>query len=302
MAKFKITKTTTVGDLKNQFASEIGGTLRIYDGRNKAEDDVTLASLGAKIGELECRTSRTVGKFEEAFENELNLKVKVFTVDDWVQVLSGVTLESVAKIKRQARKTDMEQFVAYGRKEREVESEAVEEIITDDIPNKKEAEIHFHKGVLSNLPNKELFCCIAHNESDSPLGYSMGLGLQDRYFFGERYDVVNKICDAECGELYPLIGTEYDVYYAIEEDIKGMSFMQFCEICAINSEGFDSLKEYIEDEMIPFDEWDGESIMESLDSSNYPFDVKVFDDDQQKLIAIYHVNNFDDIGCEGDGI
>ncbi len=122
MAKFKITKTTTVDELKKQFADEIGGTLRVYDGRSQVEDDVTLVSIGAKTGELECRTSRTVGKFEEAFKDEFNLKVKVFTVDDWVQVLSGVTLESVSKIKRQARKADMEQFVAYKREEGTEES------------------------------------------------------------------------------------------------------------------------------------------------------------------------------------
>ncbi len=115
MANFIITKTTTVGELKKQFADQIGGTLRVYDGRSQATDEVTLVSLGAKSGELPCRTSRTVGKFEEAFREELNVRVKVFTIDDWVQVLSGVTLESVAKIKRQARKADMAPLVAYRR-------------------------------------------------------------------------------------------------------------------------------------------------------------------------------------------
>ena len=42
MAKFKITKKTTVGGLKKQFADEIGGTMRVYDGRSQVEDDVTL--------------------------------------------------------------------------------------------------------------------------------------------------------------------------------------------------------------------------------------------------------------------
>ena len=32
MVKFKITKETTAGGLKKQFADEIGGTLRVYDG------------------------------------------------------------------------------------------------------------------------------------------------------------------------------------------------------------------------------------------------------------------------------
>lgn len=131
MAKIIITKETTVGELKKLFADEIGGTLRIYDGRSQADDDVNLVSLGAKTGELVCRTSRTVGKFEEAFKNEFNLKVKVYTIDDWVQVLSGVTLESVSKIKRQARKADMEQFVAY-KSEEDTEESAEEQPTFDE--------------------------------------------------------------------------------------------------------------------------------------------------------------------------
>ncbi|MDE6754825.1 MAG: hypothetical protein K2J82_09485 [Muribaculaceae bacterium] len=61
MAKFIITATTTVAELKDQFGKEAGGVLRVYEGRSEAADDATLVSLGAKEGELECRTSRTVG-------------------------------------------------------------------------------------------------------------------------------------------------------------------------------------------------------------------------------------------------
>ncbi len=115
MAKFKITKETTVAGLKQQFAEQIGGTLRVYDGRSQVKDDVVLISLGAKTGELECRTSRTVSRFEEAIQQEFNLNVKVYTIDDWVHIDSGVTLENVAKIQRQATKASMKQFIAYKR-------------------------------------------------------------------------------------------------------------------------------------------------------------------------------------------
>ena len=50
MAKFIITPTTTVAELKEQFSKEIGGVLRVYEGRNQAPVDATLVSLGAKEG------------------------------------------------------------------------------------------------------------------------------------------------------------------------------------------------------------------------------------------------------------
>ena len=108
MAKFKITPTTTVAELKEQFSNEVGGVLRIYEGRSEAADGATLVSLGAKEGELECRTSRTVGKFEEAFQNDLNLKVKVYTKDNWVKVLDGITLATAAELPNGMTKAKME--------------------------------------------------------------------------------------------------------------------------------------------------------------------------------------------------
>lgn len=119
MANFKITKTTTVAELKEQFHNEFGGILRVYQGRSEAPEDATLVSLGGKVGELECRASRTVGKFIEAFQSELGLKVKVYTKDNWVSVLDGITLATVREIPKNARKAQMEQFLAYQRDEKE---------------------------------------------------------------------------------------------------------------------------------------------------------------------------------------
>ena len=116
MKQFEITATTTVAELKKQFLDEFGGVLRIYDGRSEASDDATPVSLGAKEGTMECRANRTVGKFIEEFRDELNLKVKVYTADDWVAVLDGVTLATVKDIKKQAKKADMEGLIAYQRK------------------------------------------------------------------------------------------------------------------------------------------------------------------------------------------
>ena len=115
MAKFIITATTTVAELKDQFSKEVGGVLRVYEGRSEAAEDATLVSLGAKEGELECRTSRTVGKFEEAFQNDLNLKVKVYTKDNWVKVLDGITLAVAAELSNGMTKAKMEEYLSYER-------------------------------------------------------------------------------------------------------------------------------------------------------------------------------------------
>lgn len=131
MAKFKITPTTTVAELKEQFRNEVGCVLRVYQGRSEASDGATLVSLGAKEGELECRTSRTVGKFEEAFQNELNIKVKVYTKDNWVKVLDGITLASAAELPKGMTKAQMEEYLSYKREEKE--GDTVTETSVDEI-------------------------------------------------------------------------------------------------------------------------------------------------------------------------
>ena len=125
MAKFKITPTTTVAGLKEQFRNEVGCVLRVYQGRSEAPDGATLVSLGSKEGELECRTSRTVGKFEEAFQNELNLKVKVYTKDNWVKVLDGITLAVAGQLPNGMTKVKMEEYLSYQRDEKEEDTETV---------------------------------------------------------------------------------------------------------------------------------------------------------------------------------
>ena len=136
MAKFKITPTTTVAELKEQFSNEVGGVLRIYEGRSEAADGATLVSLGAKEGELECRTSRTVGKFEEAFQSDLNLKVKVYTKDNWVKVLDGITLATAAELPNGMTKAKMEEYLSYKRdeKEKDTKAENEETVESVDVP------------------------------------------------------------------------------------------------------------------------------------------------------------------------
>ncbi|MBD5210264.1 MAG: WG repeat-containing protein [Bacteroidales bacterium] len=133
MAKFKITPTTTVAELKEQYRNEVGGVLRVYDGRSEAPEDATLVSLGANEGELECRTSRTVGKFEEAFQKDLNLKVKVYTKGNGGKVLDGITLATSAKLPYGMTKAKMEEYLSYKRDEKEEDTETVNEETVESI-------------------------------------------------------------------------------------------------------------------------------------------------------------------------
>jgi hypothetical protein len=144
MATLKITKKTTVANLKKQFNIEVGACeLRVYNGRSEANDDDTLVSLGANEGgKIEFRTSRTVGAFEDAMLKDLNLKVKVFTKDNWVKVLDGITLAAATKLPNGMTKAKMEEFLSYKRTETEDEAR------TDDDSEEMEIPKEF-KGITS---------------------------------------------------------------------------------------------------------------------------------------------------------
>lgn len=101
----------TVGSLTGAFKNQFGAVLRIYNGRSKAEDGMSLQEVGLK---QEINTTldgkQTVGAFVEQMANA-GLKVKVYTCDEWVAVLDGLTLEQAGKVKKSATKADMEKML-----------------------------------------------------------------------------------------------------------------------------------------------------------------------------------------------
>lgn len=125
-ADLKVSGRMTVKRLKENFKNEFGGTLRVYDGREKADDNATLASIrrneDAKGGELVCNRHLTVGSFERRMRDIFGIKVQVATPDDWTLALDGITLSKLKDIPEKTSKADMEQFVAYKRKAKNVES------------------------------------------------------------------------------------------------------------------------------------------------------------------------------------
>ncbi len=113
-----LAKNSTVAEIASAFKSRFGSVLRIYNGRSKAESSETLGNLGlTQEGEFVCRASLTVGSFIERMQSEFGLKVKVYTCDEWVAVLDGLTLETSGKVKKNAVRADMENMIAYQRKD-----------------------------------------------------------------------------------------------------------------------------------------------------------------------------------------
>ena len=125
-ADLKVSGRMTVKRLKENFKNEFGGTLRVYDGRAKADDNATLASIrrneDAKGEKLVCNGHLTVGSFERRMRDIFGIKVQVATPDDWTLALDGITLSKLKDIPEKCSKADMESLVAYKRKAKNVES------------------------------------------------------------------------------------------------------------------------------------------------------------------------------------
>lgn len=116
MATLHLTPATTIAELRKQFNDAFGAQVRVYCGRSIADLATSLSDLGLnQTIDFECRANLTVSSFIERMQEECGLKVKVYTCDEWVAVLDGLTLESAGKVKKNAVKADMENMIAYQR-------------------------------------------------------------------------------------------------------------------------------------------------------------------------------------------
>lgn len=101
----------TIGQLAADFKTQFGSVLRIYNGRSKADDSLSLQEVGLTGNlSLPFDGNQKVGDFIAQME-KIGLKVKVYTCDEWVAVLDGLTLESSGKVKKNAVKADMEKML-----------------------------------------------------------------------------------------------------------------------------------------------------------------------------------------------
>lgn len=110
---FALKNSTKVSELKQAFNERFGSLLRVYEGRSQVDDAATLAEVGlTNEGTFECRGNLQVGTFITRMAEEHGLKVKVYTCDDWVAVLDGLTLTASGLVKKNATKADMETMLA----------------------------------------------------------------------------------------------------------------------------------------------------------------------------------------------
>lgn len=112
---FNLKKETKVIDLKKQFNERFGSVLRVYVGRSQVDENSTLGEAGLTYeGVFECRGNLQVGTFITRMAEEYGLKVKVYTVDEWVAVIDGLTLSASGIVKKSATKADMEMMLSGG--------------------------------------------------------------------------------------------------------------------------------------------------------------------------------------------
>jgi hypothetical protein len=127
MYKLHLKASTTVENLRKEFNEAFGAQIKLYNGNKKAEMTDTLGTLDLTTdGVFECRSSLTVASFIDRMMKEHGLKVKVYTCDEWVAVLDGLTLKSAGLVKKNATKADMEGMVAYQRDGAEEKHESIE--------------------------------------------------------------------------------------------------------------------------------------------------------------------------------
>lgn len=101
----------TVGALTEAFKKQFGAVLRIYNGRSKADDSISLQDVGlTQAISTSFDGKQKVGDFIAQMAN-VGLKVKVYTSDEWVAVLDSLSLEQAGKVKKNATKADMEKML-----------------------------------------------------------------------------------------------------------------------------------------------------------------------------------------------
>lgn len=100
MAEFSIDGRMKVKTLKKQFKESFGSTLRVYKGKQFAEEDATLASIrgeGAKGGDLKCSGNLKVSNFENKMKEIFGISVQVANADDSKLASNDITLTAAGR-------------------------------------------------------------------------------------------------------------------------------------------------------------------------------------------------------------
>lgn len=100
MADFSIDGRMKVKTLKKQFKEAYGSTLRVYKGKQFADDDATLASIrgeGAKGGDVSVKGNMKVGNFEDKMKEIFGINVQVANADDSKLADNSITIMQAGK-------------------------------------------------------------------------------------------------------------------------------------------------------------------------------------------------------------
>ena len=100
MAELNINGRMSVKNLKKQFKEAFGASLRVYNGKEIADEEARIASIRTDEGQdgtLEMRGNMKVGGFEAKMLETYGLRVKVADAADLQLVPDDITIASVAK-------------------------------------------------------------------------------------------------------------------------------------------------------------------------------------------------------------
>ncbi len=100
MAEFTISGRLTVKSLKKQFKDAFGATLRVYKGKQFADENATLASIrgeGAKGGDLKVAGNMLVGTFETKVKEIYGIETQVANPADTKLSDNKITLAAAGR-------------------------------------------------------------------------------------------------------------------------------------------------------------------------------------------------------------
>jgi hypothetical protein len=96
MAEITVSGRMKVKTLKTSFNDAFGATLRVYNGKRFADDDVTLASIrkeNATVkGDLKVSGNMQIGNFEKKFEEIFGIAIQVADKENKKLLGDSITL------------------------------------------------------------------------------------------------------------------------------------------------------------------------------------------------------------------
>ncbi|MDR1623602.1 MAG: hypothetical protein LBS04_01315 [Tannerellaceae bacterium] len=102
MAELSVSGRMKVKSLKKDFKDEFGISLRVYNGKRFADDEVTLANIRREAqtsrGDLKVNGNMQIGTFETKFKEIFGITVQVADVNDSKLLDDSLTLSAAKKL------------------------------------------------------------------------------------------------------------------------------------------------------------------------------------------------------------